>query len=443
MRTAVVGLAALALAILSMEAPAAAQAAPAPQQAAARDAAGAIPAADRQTLETRAREVVEVLSGRLAAVRVFAPDFLAQVPEAQLSELTAQLVGAYGPLAAAATVKPTSPLEGDMVLRFARAEAHAKLVLARDTGRLVTGLQIVQVTPLNDGADALAADLAALPGTANAWFAPLGEGKARLALNVDRPLAIGSAFKLYVLAALQRSIAAGRHKWTDVVPLTARSYPSGVTQDWPAGTPVTVQSLAQLMIQISDNTATDQLVTLLGREAVEEEYLRVSGAHAALLPFLTTREMFAIKTDPALRARYAAASPAQRRALLAALPKDGPPLKDVTAAFAGAPMAIDSIEWFASPRELAVLLRAFSGPDGATARGILAANKGLGPDAGTGWAYMGFKGGSEPGVLNLTWLLQDANGAWHIATLGWNNPAAPVDQAVLVGLAQRLLSLAP
>ncbi len=41
-----------------------------------------------------------------------------------------------------------------------------------------------------------------------------------------RPLAIGSTFKLFLLAELSRSIHAGERKWTDVVPLDRRSLPS-------------------------------------------------------------------------------------------------------------------------------------------------------------------------------------------------------------------------
>ena len=44
------------------------------------------------------------------------------------------------------------------------------------------------------------------------------------------------------------------------------SLPSGITQSWPAGSPVTLQTLATLMISISDNTATDTLVTLERRK---------------------------------------------------------------------------------------------------------------------------------------------------------------------------------
>jgi hypothetical protein len=57
------------------------------------------------------------------------------------------------------------------------------------------------------------------------------------------------------------------------------------------------------------------------------------------------------------------------------------------------------------------------------------------------YAYAGFKGGSEPGVINLTWLIRNRAGAWHVVTGSWNNPAAPVDEARFTGLMGRALAL--
>lgn len=71
----------------------------------------------------------------------------------------------------------------------------------------------------------------------------------------------------------------------------------------------------------------------------------------------------------------------------------------------------------------------------------MAINPSATPAIKANWDYIGFKGGSEPGVLNLTWLLRDKAGAWHVLTLGWNNPAASLDQGALEGIAQRILLL--
>ena len=70
------------------------------------------------------------------------------------------------------------------------------------------------------------------------------------------------------------------------------------------------------------------------------------------------------------------------------------------------------------------------------ARGVLAVNPGIGWPAGT-WKYAGFKGGSEPGVVNLTFLLQRTDGVWFVLAATWNNPARAVDEAAFAALVNR------
>ena len=111
------------------------------------------------------------------------------------------------------------------------------------------------------------------------------------------------------------------------------------------------------------------------------------------------------------------------------------------AAFAEGPRAID-VEWFASAEDIARIFARIQALPDRTALDILAINPSLG-DAGTRWTYAGYKGGSEPGVLNLSWLLQDKAGAWHVLSMGWNNARATVDQQTFALIGQRLLGLVP
>ena len=107
--------------------------------------------------------------------------------------------------------------------------------------------------------DALAKLRAAAPQTSYLIL----EGRTQVAaLDADRPLAVGSAFKLAVLAALREHVAAGHSSWRDIVPLRAadKSLPSGTYQDWPDGAPITLDTYAAQMISISDNTAADALI---------------------------------------------------------------------------------------------------------------------------------------------------------------------------------------
>jgi beta-lactamase class A len=261
------------------------------------------------------------------------------------------------------------------------------------------------------------------------------------AYRADQPLAVASSMKLIVLAALAEEIAAKKRAWSDVVPVQRAwaSLPAGVVQDWPDGSPVTLHTLATLMISRSDNTAADHLIRVLGRERIEEvqKTLGLQGGPRNE-PFLLTGEMFKLKLvmSPAERDAYAQADRAGRRKLL-----------ETTVAQAkldqprglGLPQAIDQIEWFLTPADLCKLLdRLRQTPE---LKELVTINRGLSLDEAH-WTTIGFKGGAEPGVLNFSVLLQDRHGRWFALVIGWNNPKADVDRTQLVLFSQRLLRLA-
>ena len=242
---------------------------------------------------------------------------------------------------------------------------------------------------------------------------------------------------------MNRSVEAGEHDWAEVIPLDQKSLPSGRMQDWPEGSPVTLHTLAAMMISISDNTATDQLIALLGAPAVEAELERSGNSDVSrTVPLMTTRQLFSMRgVDDELLAKYRDADDEGQRAILAGLTEDVVSMDKVQQTFANdLPGAID-IEWFASPRDLAALLSLIAQSDDDTAREIMAINPGLPGSVIEGWDYVGFKGGSEPGVLNMTWLLRDDAGEYWIMTAGWNNPDAAVDAAALQAIVQRILAL--
>ncbi|WP_457663926.1 serine hydrolase [Sinorhizobium medicae] len=90
--------------------------------------------------------------------------------------------------------------------------------------------------------------------------------KAIRQVNADTPLSVGSAFKLEILAVYLRQISDGSIKPAEIHRLRAdeRRPPSGLLQDWPAGTPLTLDTLVNLMMSLSDNTATDIVIERLG-----------------------------------------------------------------------------------------------------------------------------------------------------------------------------------
>ncbi|MEQ5786679.1 serine hydrolase [Erythrobacter sp. NFXS35] len=412
----------------------------------AQQSAGIAAPAAQTPLEIRSQQIVGVINGTVMPEDVFSEAFLAAIPAAQLTQLSANLTAQFGPAVEVALLDPRDGTSAALEIRFERGLAKGGIAIDPAADNRVTGLVFNTVDSLaieGDTPEQIAADLAALPGSVNAWFAPLDGGTPAISIGADTPMALGSTFKLYVLAALAEDVKAGKRRWGDVVPLTQRSYPSGKLQDWPAGAPLTLHTLASLMISISDNTATDQLIAVLGKKRIHD-LMRDSGHAdpAANDPFLTTREFFTLKaSEPEIIAAWRTRNVAGRVALLLAeVAHSRPALETVNAAFAGGPKAID-IEWFASPADLAKLFVHMRRTGDPKVFDIMAINPSATPAIRANWDYIGFKGGSEPGVLNLTWLLRDKAGALHVLTLAWNNPAASVDQGALEAIAQRILLL--
>lgn len=396
-------------------------------------------------LEARSSQILAVINGETAPEEVFSDGFLAAIPSAQLKGLSDSLVAQFGPAVEVALLDPRKGTRAALEIRFERGLAKGGIAIDPAADNRVSELvftSVDAVAPEGDTPEKIAADLAALPGRVNALFAPLDGGAPVIVIGADTPLALGSTFKLYVLAALAEDVKAGKRTWPDVVPLTAKSFPSGKLQDWPESAPLTLHTLASLMISISDNTATDQLIKLLGRDHVLGLMRETGHADPGLNdPFLNTRELFQLKGGNAAQlAAYQAGDADARSAILATLDKQSVTLQEINAAFATGPKALD-VEWLASPRDLAKLFAHMLKTADREVFGILAINPSATPGIKAKWDYLGFKGGSEPGVLNLTWLLRDNAGTWHVLTLGWNNAAANVDVASLDAIAQRILLL--
>jgi beta-lactamase class A len=281
--------------------------------------------------------------------------------------------------------------------------------------------------------DGVVQAFAELPGRAAFQVRRLDKDARVLAAHqADVPLAIGTGAVLFVLAALTADIAAGRRKWADVVTLQERwkSLPPGLLQDWPAGAPVTLHTLATLAVGHADQTAADHLLLTLGREAIAKDQ-----------PFLATREYQLIKHGPDLesflakdalgRTAYLAAGNITQQKLAALQP--GPE-----------PRAVGQLGWFASAAELVDLLDAFRATteagEAARARRVLGTAAGPSQPDKDSWPFVGFKGGSEPGLISLNYLLRSAKGGWYALSATWNDEA-PLDQARFSGLVARAIEL--
>ncbi|MFZ2997104.1 serine hydrolase [Sphingobium sp.] len=394
--------------------------------------------------QARAAQLLPLLAGPGDEADYFSTLFLDAVPIDRWRAITADLRASHGKPVALGAVRQESATAGQVEIRYERATVGFTLVVAPQAPHRVVGLHIVGAKAINDSMDKVVAEIAALPGRTGFAIAELGaEAPTWRTMLHDRDrLATGSTFKLYILAELARAVAAGERRWSDVVPLGPVSF-SGRLKDWPAGAPMTLHSLATAMIAESDNSAADTLLLALGRAKVDAMVERSGHADAdRTLPLLTTAEAFALKMPERadLAKRYAAASPDERRAILLAQARDLTAASVDVGSVAETPTAIESIEWFASPHDMAMLMD-WLRRQGGDALSIMAVNPGIAPADAKRWRYLGYKGGSEPGVIAMTFLAQRQDGQWFAITGGWNNPAARVDEARFVALMTRALNL--
>lgn len=348
-----------------------------------------------QTLSARPALERICAADRIAA-EWFAPGFLSLVSLAQAQSVLDTIKAEFGRCLRVGQAGTGLMMELERGILDVTASADGE-------GRF-TGLLLRPRVPHSSTGEALAA-FRALPGQVG-LLATEG-GRERVALNADASLAVGSAFKLTVLQALRQEVDAGRRSWGDAVTLRRewKSLPSGTLHTAPDGTEVTLLRLAELMISISDNTATDALIHTLGRGTVE------ALAPVRNRPFLTTREAFVLKApeNRDLLVRYRREDEAGRRDVLRETAHR--PLPSVGLFYSG-PIALDA-EWFYTARELCYAITAVAD--------LPAAAINPGPAGAEGWARVAYKGGSEPGVLNLTTFLESRAARRYCVIATWNH----------------------
>jgi hypothetical protein len=424
------------------------------------DDQAASPSAPLQRLyETLARETQQAFeAGSFDAMQGrFSAAFLSQVPLATLNTIPASYAAQFGlitgvvfkeqrddPQFAPGTLFFTALLDDDR---------QAVLRMKLDADLQIVAWHLGPAFEPKMSLDDLRTRLRALDGRVSVFARQVGQSTPFFSLYPDNVLAIGSAFKLYVLAELLRQSEDEGKALDTIVRLRGwgQSLPSGRLQDWPFDTPMTLQSLATLMISESDNTATDHLIDAIGRETLENQLGREYGNSLPQrnVPFLKTRELFMLQARGApwdsLRQRYLAGTISEKRDVLAEL-------RDLTIQGMPAVQPIGrtftQFEWYATTRNLVDVLGMLCGDSllrkpltRDISRGILSINPGI-PASGDGRiAFLAYKGGSEDGVLNMTQYVETRSGEAFALSMTWNRDEGPTDLNTLVPLFQSLRSL--
>lgn len=326
-------------------------------------------------------------------------------------------------------------------------QINLRFSLDPDNRDLINGLLIQDVNLLSfplDTWEELEEKLNSLEGNISLSITNFSQEKMNREISPNEMHPLGSTFKVSVLGALADQIINGKINWEDFFPIRKewKSLPSGVMQDWEEGKKVSVKDFATHMIQISDNTATDHLIHLIGREEVEKQLFSLGNTFISEnIPFLTTSELFKLKWGFPIEfsTSYLNASEISRRNFLDnevfKLPLDG-----IINNISEKPTMIKDLEWFGSTEDLCLAMKGLREKNLPEILEILSKNT---PNSEAGpnshWNYIGFKGGSEPGVYTMAYLLQNHDGNWGCVSLAWHNEKKPLNFWVFNDLVKKIL----
>lgn len=408
------------------------------------------PAAPATPVARRADDVARAVQKDPAwPDEIFDAEFRANVPPESLKKLLARVYGDEGSIRGLTLVRSSDDRSGRFELAGSKGGVmQMDLRVADLPGDPIRFLWIFRSVP---GWKTLAQAAQGFEqwgaGTA-LCVRKLGEdGPPLAASRADETLDVASCAKLWILGALVEDIREGRRRWTDVVCLEPkhRSIPTGILHRWPNGSPVTLHTLAQLMVEKSDNTAADHLLALVGRGNVEDVMKANCADPSRNRPFLSTGEMFKLKYLDGGKhgAVWTTLDERARRSLLAeVISKE--PVSKIDTPSESAPRFVGSVGWSASADDLCrtmewIVRRTSEGP-ASDARALLAVEPGTTepPDI---HPWQGYKGGRLPGVAARAWVVRAADESLYAVAAIRNDAARDVDEARLVRMSTRVLQL--
>lgn len=365
---------------------------------------------DTEAADT-SREIIDLLNADEDVAEDEFEDRLSPATEDEMSpeELAGVLNAQFRPAAPwEATDYEGEDGEGLTRLESDQAELDLHLALDEDDDSLIQTIffaQPFEETDPADGFEEITERLEDLPGEVDALV--VEDGEPLLQVGNGEPAPLASTSKLYVLYALLDAIDEGEVSWDDTLEVTdeVRSLPGGTLQDQPEGFETSVLDVAQRMIEISDNTGTDMLIDLLGREAIEDA-VEDTGHHNPdlLKPYLTTREVFQLRWGlPEYGDQWAEQNQEERRESLDELADEE---LDISSEDTADDEFDFDLDWSATPEDVVAVQEALAErfDDHPELHAILGTNPGMiGQPNNAWWESLAFKGGSLPGVLTGSW----------------------------------------
>ncbi len=379
---------------------------------------GALTAAltGNRLLKNKAEALAVQMNGPLRVKGLFDRTFYKSASLEKTVELLSRICREYGQISLVRFKSSDSPDSAHFIFETEKGVQLPVLLTVNGETGLISGMFFTTPSRRNVPLASVKEQFAALPGRTGFLAVKLNAPGAILeALNPDEAFAIASVSRLYLLGAAQRK----GYSWKKVLTVkeSAKSLPPGRMRNWPDGAPATVYTLALGMISENDNTAADALADSLGRGTIERLLPELGHSAPGLTtPFLKTSDVFRLRSDTTTALKYANASTPERYMMLDKISRE--PLS--SGAYNPGPFAMDRIGWHASPADLCRLMEYFRKNKDGAARKIMAAAPGLDAPRNK-FAYAGYKGGQEPGVLSAVWLLEKNNEDWYCLTGSWNN----------------------
>lgn len=380
-------------------------------------------AAAEQKIDTLSSKLSSIFADKPIEASLFSSQFLGQVSITQIQKIVDDLKVSLG------TLKSINVSNGSGTIDFEKGELPVSISLDQQ-GQISTlwfSAPHFKIVSLDETVKGLHEN-----AVGKTSLLVVVDNKPVIVENDKTPMAVGSTFKLLVLKAYEDAIKKGELKRETIVSLKEknRSLPTGVLQNLPAGTPVNLELLAQLMIQISDNTATDSLIEVLKKPRIEALSPRNS-------PMLTTRELFQLidSSNEQLRNKFKTGTKSARLEVLSEL--DKLPLPSVSSI--GKSATWQDAEWYMSANEICPLLE--------SVQNAPALNSSLNPlFKNLNWQKIGFKGGSDYGVINFSVIgnTQKGHKVCAVFTANGNEPQPESKLAILfTSLLQAVDSINP
>jgi beta-lactamase class A len=263
-----------------------------------------------------------------------------------------------------------------------------------------------------------------------------------------RPLNIANTMRLYVLNTLVERVGAGAMTWDTRVTIadTLKSLPSGRMQLETAGRGYPIRRFAELMMTTDDNTAIDHVIHAISREAVEASVNAMNDNAALNVPFLMTREAFALKLAVDDKAAvYVDASDEDQRAMLVSDGRVARATTDVAmlGTWTKSPR-VGEIGWFASAEQLCELMKRMRELETRDETMLISpwirATTGIGLDPQV-WKAAAYVGASEPGAMSGVWLLERHDAKTYVFSVIWNSAEVERDQEGFNALAERAVEI--